>query len=70
MNRRTFIKTTAAASAAALLRPSWSEAALPQAKIARYAFYEAPPIMPLQIPLLQSNMIVTIETDANHHRHR
>ena len=65
MNRRTFIKTTAAASAAALLRPSWSEAALPQAKITRIRFYEAPPIMPLQIPLLQSNMIVTIETDAN-----
>src|SRR5678815_1880066 len=65
MNRRTFIKTTAAASAAALLRPIDAEAALPQAKITRIRLYEAPTVMPLQIPLLQSNMIVTIETDAN-----
>ena len=65
MNRRTFLKTTAAASAAALLRPFGAEAALPQAKITRIRLYEAPTVMPLQIPLLQSNMIVTIETDAN-----
>ena len=65
MNRRTFLKATAAASAAALLRPSLGEAALPQAKITRIRFYEAPNVMPLQIPLLQSNMVVTIETDAN-----
>ena len=65
MNRRTFLTSTAAASAAALLRPSWAQAALPQAKITRIRFYEAPTVMPLQIPLLQSNMVVTIETDAN-----
>ena len=38
---------------------------MPQAKITRIRFYEAPNVMPLQIPLLQSNMVVTIETDAN-----
>jgi hypothetical protein len=65
MHRRTFLKSAAAASAAALLRPSFAEAALPQAKITRIRFYEAPGVMPLQIPLLQSNMVVTIETDAN-----
>ena len=64
MNRRTFLKSAAAASAA-LLRPTFAEAALPQAKITRIRFYEAPNVMPLQIPLLQSNMVVTIETDAN-----
>ena len=47
-------------------RPSLdAEAALPQAKITRIRLYEAPTVMPLQIPLLQSNMVVTIETDAN-----
>lgn len=65
MNRRTFIKSTAAASAVALLRPSLARAALPQAKITKISFYEAPTVMPLQIPLLQSNMVVVIETDAN-----
>ena len=65
MDRRTFLKTAAAGTAASLLRPSFAEAALPQAKITRIRFYEAPSVMPLQIPLLQSNMVVTIETDAN-----
>jgi hypothetical protein len=65
MNRRTFPKSAAAASVATLLRPSWADAALPQAKITRIRFCEAPNVMPLQIPLLQSNMVVTIETDAN-----
>src|SRR4030095_12740592 len=65
MKRRTFLKSAAAASAGMLLRPSWAEAAIPQAKITRIRFYEAPTVMPLQIPLLQSNMVVTIETDAN-----
>jgi galactonate dehydratase len=65
LDRRTFLTSAAAASAAALLRPSLSEAALPQARITRIRFYEAPNVMPLQIPLLQSNMVVTIETDAN-----
>jgi L-alanine-DL-glutamate epimerase-like enolase superfamily enzyme len=65
MNRRTFLQTAAAGSVGTLLRPSFAEAALPQAKITRIRFYEAPSVMPLQIPLLQSNMVVTIETDAN-----
>jgi L-alanine-DL-glutamate epimerase-like enolase superfamily enzyme len=65
MNRRTFIKSAAVASAATVLRPSLARAALPAAKITKINFYEAPSIMPLQIPLLQSNMVVTIETDAN-----
>ena len=65
MNRRTFIKSTAAASAVALFRPSIARAALPQAKITKISFYEAPNVMPLQIPLLQSNLVVVIETDAN-----
>ena len=65
MNRRTFLKSAAAASAGALLRPIDAEAALPTAKITRIRLYEAPTVMPLQIPLLQSNMVVTIETDAN-----
>ena len=66
MDRRTFLKTTAGASAAAAwLRPGVADAALPKAKITRIRFFEAPTVMPLQIPLLQSNMVVTIETDAN-----
>src|SRR4029453_15749669 len=65
MNRRTFLKTKAGASAAPLFQPLDAEAALPQAKITRIRLYEAPTVMPLQIPLLQSNMIVRIETDAN-----
>ena len=65
MNRRTFLTSAAAASAGTLLRPPSREAALPAAKITRIRFYEAPNVMPLQIPLLQSNMVVTIETDAN-----
>src|SRR5918997_1383962 len=65
MNRRSFLKATAGVSAAAWLRPPFAEAALPQAKITRIRFYEAPTVMPLQIPLLQSNMVVIIETDAN-----
>jgi len=66
MNRRAFIKSAAAASTLALLRPTISQAALPQAKITKINFYETPGnVMPLQIPLLQSSMVVTIETDAN-----
>jgi L-alanine-DL-glutamate epimerase-like enolase superfamily enzyme len=64
MNRRKFLKS-AAASGAALLGLSKAEAALPKAKITRINLYEAPNVMPLQIPLLQSNMVVTVETDAN-----
>ena len=65
MDRRTFLKGTLGASAAAWLRPGVADAALPKAKITRIRFFEVPTVMPLQIPLLQSNMVVMIETDAN-----
>jgi galactonate dehydratase len=65
MNRRSFLKSTAAASALTLLRPPRAFAALPQAKITKISFYQAPSVMPLQIPLLQSNMVVVVETDVN-----
>lgn len=65
MNRRNFLKSTAAASALTVLRPPRAFAALPQAKITKISFYQAPSVMPLQIPLLQSNMVVVIETDVN-----
>ena len=64
MNRRSFIKSTAAASALALARPNRVFAALPDAKITKISFYEGPNVMPLQIPLLQSSMVVVIETDV------
>src|SRR5690606_8301604 len=65
MNRRSFLKGTAAASALALARPPRAFAALPAAKITKISFYETPGnVMPLQIPLLQSSMVVTIETDV------
>jgi galactonate dehydratase len=66
MNRRSFLK--AAASGAALLslpKAPKAEAALPAARITRINIYETPNVMPLQIPLLQSSMVVVIETDAN-----
>ncbi len=61
MNRRTFLKSVAAASCAALVgvRPSFS--ALPKAKITRITIYKPPNLNPL---FNQSNMLVTIETDA------
>ena len=65
MNRRSFLKSTAAASALTLLRPPRAFAAVPQAKITKISFYQAPSVMPLQIPLLQSNMVVVVETDVN-----
>jgi hypothetical protein len=39
MDRRTFLKSAGVATAAALLRPTFAEAALPQAKITRIRFY-------------------------------
>src|SRR5688572_29469341 len=65
MNRRNLLKSTAAASALTMLRPPRAFAALPQAKITKISFYQAPSVMPLQIPLLQSNMVVVVETDVN-----
>src|SRR6187401_1191356 len=40
-----------------------AESALPQAKITGIRLYQGPNVMPLQIPLLQSSMVVAIDTD-------
>ena len=62
MNRRTFLKSLAAASCAALVRVPRAWASLPKAKITRVRIYEPPDVNPL---FNQSNMVVTVETDAN-----
>src|SRR5436305_5349165 len=61
MNRRTFLKSLAAASCASVFRPHFAGAALPKAKITRVTAY-APRNM--NTLFNQSNMVVTIETDA------
>src|SRR5260370_2057489 len=61
MNRRLFVKSMAAASAAALVGPRRAEAALPQAKITRVRIYQPPNLNQL---FNQSNMLCTVETDA------
>src|SRR5438128_3946865 len=58
MNRRQFLKTTAAAALAALDR---SQAALPAVTITRVRIYQPPNLNQL---FNQSNMLVTVETDA------
>src|SRR5690606_11775767 len=63
LSRRNFLELTAGASAAALLPAIKAEAALPEAKITSIRVYEGPTVMPLQIPLLQSSMVVMIDTD-------
>src|SRR5690606_24639403 len=63
LSRRNFLELTAGASAAALLPAIKAEAALPEAKITSVRIYEGPTVMPLQIPLLQSSMVVMIDTD-------
>ena len=60
MNRRTFLRTIAAALAIALMRPARLLAALPKAKITRVRIYRPPNFNPL---FNQSNMVVTVETD-------
>ncbi len=60
MNRRTFLKSVAAAPAAGLALSSGLQAALPKAKITRVRIYEPPNLNPL---FNQSNMVVTVETD-------
>ena len=57
MQRRDFLKTLAAAT----LAGSYAEAALPKMKITRVRIYEPPDLNPL---FNQSNMLVTVETDA------
>jgi hypothetical protein len=54
---------TAGASAAACLPMGDAEAALPEARITSIRVYEGPTVMPLQIPLLQSSLVVMIDTD-------
>lgn len=49
-----------------LRTPPWlrhAEATLPNAKITAIRVYQGPNVMPLQIPLLQSSMVVAIDTD-------
>jgi L-alanine-DL-glutamate epimerase-like enolase superfamily enzyme len=46
--------------------PAWlqrANEALPAAKITAIRLYQGPNVMPLQIPLLQSSMVVAIDTD-------
>ena len=61
MNRRRFLKSRAAASAAALTGLPRAEAALPAAKITRVRIYQPPNLNQL---FNQSNMLCTVETDA------
>lgn len=64
MNRRAFLNSlavTAPAAATALLAPRRAEAALPKAKITRVRIYRPPDLNEL---FNQSNMVVTVETDA------
>src|SRR4051795_1376070 len=61
MNRRSFLKSLAVAPAACAIRLPRAEAALPKAKITRVRIYQPPNLNQL---FNQSNMVVTIETDA------
>lgn len=62
INRRSFLRSLAVAPVAAhLARPRKAEASLPKAKITRIRIYRPPNFNAL---FNQSNMIVTVETDA------
>ena len=61
MNRRSFLKSLAAVSAGFATHLPRAQAALPKAKITRVRIYQPPNLNPL---FNQSNMIVTVETDA------
>jgi L-alanine-DL-glutamate epimerase-like enolase superfamily enzyme len=61
MQRRSFLKSLAAAPAAGLLGPRRAQAALPKAKITRVRIYRPPNLNQL---FNQSNMLVTVETDV------
>ena len=61
LNRRSFLKSAALASGAALIGFPRVEAALPKAKITRVRVYTPPNLNTL---FNQSNMVVTVETDA------
>src|SRR5688572_8820970 len=61
MNRRSFLRSLAVASAASLaVRPPRAEAALPKARITRVRIYRPPNLNEL---FNQSTMIATVETD-------
>ena len=61
MNRRRFFTALTAAPAVSLLKPTAAAAALPAAKVTRVRIYRPPTLNPL---FNQSNMVVTVETDA------
>ena len=61
MKRRAFLKLLRAAPAACLALPRLAQAALPKAKITRVRIYKPPDLNQL---FNQSNMLVTVETDA------
>ena len=61
MNRRTFLKGMAAATCASLVVPRPTFAALPKAKITKVNIFTPPN---LNLHFNQSNMVVTVETDA------
>ncbi len=61
MDRRTFLRAICATPALGLWRPFDAAADLPQAKITRVRIYQPPNLNPL---FNQSNMVVTVETDA------
>ncbi len=61
MNRRTFLKSLAAASVAGAVTAPYVQAALPKMKITRVRAYLPPNPNPL---FNQSDVVVTIETDA------
>lgn len=61
MNRRGFLKSLSAASLATAAAPKLAHAALPKMKITRVRAYQPPNPNPL---FNQSDMVVTIETDA------
>jgi len=60
MNRRHFLQTAVAGTAAVLL-PRTADAALPKAKVTKVSIFEPPDVNPL---FNQSNLVVTVETDV------
>jgi galactonate dehydratase len=61
LRRRSFLKSLAGAPAACLALPRIADASLPKAKITRVRIWKPPDLNPL---FNQSNMLVTVETDA------
>ncbi len=61
MQRRLFLKSLAAVPVACLALPRLAQASLPKAKITRVRIWKPPDLNPL---FNQSNMLVTVETDA------